>query len=286
MMTPSKTALASLGLLCGLGFLVTACPAVLDDECAEGACVSATSPIDGGADVLVDGGADGPVVDPCVNTPTDPKCLDENTALFVSAPNGVDATATGSQAKPFKTIGAALGKITAAKRRIYVCDGTYPEDLALNAAHSGVSLFGGIDCTFKAVSANKPFIGASANPVKIDGTTGLAIADIAVEAKDATAGSSIAVFVKGGDVTLSRVRLVAGAGAKGDDGSLVPFSYPAVAALKGNDAQSATVGGDAMPFTCPGGAVTTGGKGGDLGASGATGTPGTANPGNAIELYE
>ncbi len=279
MITTSKTAFASLGLLCGLGLLATACPAVLDDECAEGACVAVTSPSEAGADVLVDGGADGPVIDPCVNTPLDPKCVDENTALFVSAPNGVDATATGSQAKPFKTIGAALAKITVAKRRVYVCDGTYPEDLALNAAHSGVSLFGGIDCTFKAVSTNKPIIGASANPLKIDGTTGLAIAEIAIEAKDATSGSSIAMFVHGGDVTLSRVRLVAGSGAKGDNGTLGPFSYPAVTALKGNDAKSATVGGDAIPYACPGGAITTGGKGGDLGASGATGTPGIGNPG-------
>jgi hypothetical protein len=244
-----------------------------DKQCEVGACVSATSPNEAGPDVLVDGGADGPVVDPCVNTPTDPKCLDENTALFVSAPNGNDADATGATGKPFKTIGAALAKITAAKRRIYICDGTYAEDLALTTAHNGVSLFGGIDCTFKAVSANKPVIGATANPVKIDGTTGLALADVAVEAKDATAGSSIAVFVNGGDVALSRARLVAGNGFKGSDAVLVPFVYPDVMALKGKDA-SGNTGGAIAPYTCPGGATTTGGKGGDLGLQGTAGSPG------------
>jgi hypothetical protein len=273
MMTLSKTALASLGLLCGLGLLVTACPAVLDDECAEGACGPRTNAGEGGSDVVVDGGADAPV-DPCVNTPTDPKCLDENTALFVSAPNGNNADATGSQAKPFKTIGAALGKITATKRRIYVCDGTYAEDLALNAAHSGVSLFGGIDCTFKAVSTNKPVIGATANPVKIDGTTGLAIADIAVQAKDATTGSSIGIFASGSDVTLSRVRVTAGAGGKGDTGTRTDYTLNST--LTGIDGSA---GGGAKTVMCPAGDTTTGGKGGGSGFDGDPGTPGTDNKG-------
>jgi hypothetical protein len=279
MMTASKTAFASLGLLCGLGLLITACPASLDDHCAEGACVAATSPGEGGMDAAPGDGGPDASVDPCVEKPTDPACLDENTALFVSAPNGNDADATGATGKPFKTIGGALARITAAKRRIYICDGTYAEDLALTAAHNGVSLIGGIDCAFKVVSANKPVIGASANPVKIDGTTGLAIADVAVEAKDATTGSSIAVFVNGGDVTLSRARLIAGKGFKGDNGVLAPFTFPLVDALKGNDGKDMNKGGAPMPFPCPGGAITTGGKGGDLGASGATGTPGTPNPG-------
>ena len=280
-MTPSKTAFASLGLLCCLGLLVTACPAVLDDECAEGACVSGTSPGEGGADVVTtDGGGDA-AVDPCIDTPTDRKCLDENTAIFVSAPNGNDADATGTTGKPFKTIGAALAKITTAKRRIYICDGTYAEDLALTSAHSGVSIFGGIDCTFKVVSPNKPIIGATANPVKINGATALAIADVAVEAKDATTGSSIAVFVNGGDVTLSRARLVAGKGFKGDDAVLVPFGYPDVMALKGKDA-SGTTGGAPAPYTCPGGAITTGGKGGDASFQGLPGTPGAIDNKGAV----
>ena len=272
MMTPSKTALASLGLLCGLGFLVTACPAVLDDECAEGACGPRTNAGEGGSDV-VDGGADAPV-DPCVNTPTDPKCLDENTALFVSAPNGNNADATGSQAKPFKTIGAALGKITATKRRIYVCDGTYPEDLALTAAHSGVSLFGGIDCTFKAVSTNKPIIGATANPVKIDGTTGLAIADVSVVAADAATGSSIAIFASGSDLSLSRVRVTAGAGGNSDPGTRTDYTLNST--LTGNDGSA---GGGAKTVVCPAGDTTTGGKGGASGFDGDPGTPGADNKG-------
>lgn len=104
------------------------------------------------------------------------------------------------------------------------------------------------------------------------------MADVAIEAKDATTGSSIALFVNGGDVTLSRARLIAGKGSKGDGAALVPFTYPDVMALKGKDA-TGNSGGIATPYTCPGGAITTGAKGGDLGGSGASGTPGAPNPG-------
>jgi hypothetical protein len=269
-------ALAVTGVLASTAFIA----ALIASGCGStdcsftATCGNGTAPpTEGGADVIDGGGADAPV-DPCVNTPTDPKCLDENTALFVSAPNGVDATATGTQAKPFKTIGAALGKITAAKRRIYVCDGTYAEDLALNTSHSGVSLFGGIDCTFKAVSTNKPVVGASANPVKIDGTMGLAIADIAVQAKDATTGSSIGIFASGSDVTLSRVRVTAGAGGKGDTGTRTDYTLNST--LTGNDGST---GGAAKTVMCPAGDTTTGGKGGPNGFDGDPGTPGTDNKG-------
>ncbi len=140
-----------------------------------------------------------------------PRLLGREQDTVRLGPNGVDADATGTQAKPFKTIGAALAKITAEKRRIYICDGTYAEDVMLDATHSGVSLFGGIDF-------------------------------------------------------------------KGDGAALVPFTYPDVTALNGKDA-TGNSGGIATPYTCPGGAITTGAKGGDLGGSGASGTPGAPNPG-------
>lgn len=274
-MTLSKTALASLGLLCGLGLLVTACPAVLDDECAEGACGPRTNAGEGGSDV-VDGGADAPL-DPCIDMPTAAQCLDETKAIFVSSPNGDDQSATGMRVKPFKTIGAALKSITADKRRIYVCEGTYPEDLALNATHAGVSLFGGIDCTWKAAPAIKPVIGASANPVKIDGTTGLAIADLAVEAKDATTGSSIAVFANGSALTLNRVRITGGMGAKGDTGTRTDYVFPSP--LSGTDGNA---GGTEKLVMCPAGDTTKGGKGGASGVDGESGLPGADNKGTVL----
>ena len=186
MKSSSKTGFASLAMLCGLGWLVVACPASLDDRCADGACVSAATRREGG---VMDGeaAADGPVTDPCVENPTALPCLDETTALFVSNPNGSDLDpAAGSRKVPLKTINAALAKIDANRRRIYVCEGAYLEDIVLNASHSALSIFGGVDCAWNAKEGAKPIIGASANPLKIEGTAALAIGDIAVVAKGAT----------------------------------------------------------------------------------------------------
>jgi hypothetical protein len=277
MMTGSKTGFASLALLCGLGWLVVACPASLDDRCSDGACVASLMP-EGGGDA--DAAGDAPMTDPCIDNPTDLKCLDEATALFVSAGGDDQDPTAGTRKAPLKTINAALAKIDAKRRRIYVCEGAYFEDLALNATHSSLSIFGGIDCAWNAAPAIKPVIGASANPLKIDGTQALALADIAIVAKDATAGSSIAAFVSGGDTTFKRVRLSAGKGADATDAVVKPFTnFPAQADLNGNSAPDATTGGAEKPYTCPGGQLTKGGKGGKPGDPGADGTPGPSNAG-------
>lgn len=223
--------------------------------------------------------AGSPAVSPCVETPTDPKCVDDTSALFVSKTG--TSGGEGTRANPVNTVGIALQKIDAKRRRIYICEGTYEEDVAFNSAQNGVSLIGGVDCSWNAKAGAKPVLGGSANPMKAVGVSGLALVDIAVEAKDATnGGSSIALFVSGGDVTLKGVRLVAGNGAKGEDGVLKPFTteFPTQDALKGNDAVG-NDGGVEKKVTCPGGAVTVGGRGGNLGSQGESGTPGPANVG-------
>jgi hypothetical protein len=94
------------------------------------------------------------------------------------------------------------------------------------------------------------------------------VEDVEFEAGDGVdAGeSSIAAFVSGSsDVTLRRVTLTAGNGADGGDGVLVPFTeddFPEPASLNGNPAVD-TTGGAANSCTCPGGAASTGAKGGD-----------------------
>jgi hypothetical protein len=275
MKTRSTTAFASFALLCGLCLLAPACAESLDARCSEGACDAR----DGAAGDVVDGSPDA-TTDPCLENPTEPKCMEEASALFVAGAKGNNADAAGTRDKPFKTIGAALNKITAEKKRIYACEGNYPEDIALNATHTSVSIFGGINCEWVAAPGVKPVIGATANPWVIDGAGGVAIADVTVTAKDATTGSSTAIFVKGAELTLKRVRLVAGNASKGDNGVLAPATYPAQLTLKGNDGKDGTKGGDPKPYMCPNGVTTTGGKGGDLGNSGAPGTPGVPNPGD------
>lgn len=279
-MTRSKTSLVSLALLGGLGWLVMACPASLDDFCADGACAPRATVAEGGG-MDADAGADGPTTDPCIDAPTAPNCLNESNALFVSNPNGNDQDpSAGSRKAPFKTINAALAKIDTKRRRVYVCEGAYFEDLALSAAHSSISIFGGVDCAWNAAPAIKPVVGASANPLKISGSVALAIADLAIVAKDATTGSSIAAFVNGGDTTFKRVRLSAGKGADATDAILVPFTnLPVQTELDGQNSPGTATGGPATLFSCPGGLSTKGGKGGGPGSPGDPGTPGPANGG-------
>jgi hypothetical protein len=94
------------------------------------------------------------------------------------------------------------------------------------------------------------------------------VEDVAFEAVDGVepGESSIAAFVVGSsDVTLRRVTLTAGNGMDGGDGVLVPFTeddFPEPVSLNGNPAVD-TTGGAANSCTCPGGATSTGAKGGD-----------------------
>lgn len=273
-MTRSTSALASVALLCGLCFLPPACAESLDARCAEGAC----DPRDGSPTIdVADGGGDAPI-DPCVNNPTDPNCLDESKSLFVSGTKGTDQGATGAMAKPFKTIGAALAQLTAEKRRIYVCTATYPEDLRLTSVHAGLSLLGGLNCDWLP-SAEKPRIGKSANPVRIDTAGSVSLAGLSIEAQDAQSGSSVAAFVNASTVTFKGMQLVAGAGGPGESGTLSTIALPDLALLKGQETSDGT-GAGAKSFTCPGGATTVGGAGGNAGSQGDNGTPGgVANKG-------
>lgn len=277
MHTASRTTFASLAMLCGLGLLVVACPASLDDRCADGACVRSA---DGGfdADVGIDAAPD-----PCLDAAT-VTCLDESSALFVSGANGNDQDPlAGTKPKPFRTIGAAIKKIDAAHKRVYVCEGAYFEDVSLSSTHNGVSILGGVDCAWNPTAGKKPVIGASANPFKIQGAVGVALGDLSVIAKDATTGSSVALFIDGGDVTLKRVAIVAGLGQIGAPGALIELPYPDPSLLKGNDTTDANGAGQAA-FTCPGPApnATVGGRGGDSAARGDKGSPGPLDNRGAI----
>jgi hypothetical protein len=253
MVTASKTTLFSPALASVLAALVVACSGSSDDAGADSVLIPTPDGGDG------DARADAISTDACIDMPTSPACLDEATALFVSPTGNDQDPAAGTRKAPLKTINGALGKIDATRRRIYVCEGAYFEDLSLNATHSRLSIFGGIDCAWNSAPAIKPVIGASANPLKIDGTAALAIADIAVVAKDAQTGSSIAAFVSGGDTTFKRVQLTAGKGGSGDDGVTTPFTYPLQAALDGNgatDGVGGKKGGLAKDLACPGGLMS------------------------------
>ncbi|MDB4945399.1 MAG: hypothetical protein JWP97_4933, partial [Labilithrix sp.] len=256
------------GMFVVLATGVAACG--VGSDCDFGLCAVASAPPDGG-----DGG--GQPTDPCLANPTASECLSDDSAIFVSGPTGAATGATGARAKPFKTIGAALQALTAAKKRIFVCAGTYPEDVSLASSAAGVSVFGGVTCAWAADDKARPVIGASATPLAIRGASGVAIANVTFVAKDATTGSSVAATVVSADVTFKGVTLQAGAGAaaKPEPRKVEPFDFSALASLDGQ------TDGTERRVSCPGGAETVGGAGGAGGLQGEPGLPGPA-PGGML----
>jgi hypothetical protein len=274
MMTASKTALGSLGLLCSLTFFLAACPATLDDR---GACVASEGGT--GPDVnSVDGGGVDPPVDPCVNTPTDPKCLDESTAFFVSAAANA-AGADGSRAKPFATVTAALGAINDTRKRVYVCEGTYPEKVAVQKP---VSILGGLACDWTKKGANPRIAPAKGVALSIVKTIGVTITDIDVDGSadsQLDGDSAIAVFVSESKAVLfRRVTLKAGAGTKGAAGANgdVSPNYTGALAPKGLDTSTSAAAEAPACGTCADGNFSVGGKG--AAAMGPPPLPGKAMP--------
>ena len=229
-------------------------------------------------------GGDGPpplVCDTTKDPKDDPGCIDDRVGVFVS-PTGSDANA-GTKAAPFQTIGKALASV-GTLTRVYVCEGTYGEDVSMAPPVDGVSLYGGFKCADWTYSGTKPTVGKGNVALMITGTTKpLAIEDIAFKASDGNAGnpSSIAALVAnaGGAVTFTRVSLTAGAGAKGTDGAGGSNYNGALAqsdpSIQGHDASGN--GGGALQ-TC-GGLCTdtiasTGGQGGAGGGAPSGGSGG------------
>lgn len=264
----------ALGTLGVLGVMLLACPASLDDRCAEGACVPGGS-LDGSLP-NGDGGADAPPPDPCVDTPNDPKCLDDATALFVSAA-GSDAGA-GTRSAPFKTIGAALAKVTPEKKRVYVCTGDYPENVTITTT---VSVIGGLACSWTEAGP-KPKIAPPkgvAVTIKNAQTVALVSLDIEGSADGQVKGdSAIGVFVSTSTgVVLKNASVRSGPGVQGIDGTPGENgpNYTAAIAVSGPGNMGASGGGLATCEVCKDGSHSIGGKGAD---SGGVPTKGAASP--------
>lgn len=288
MITKSKTAFVSVALLCGLGFSVTACPASLDDRCADSACISTTTGGEGGIDVLVDGGSDAPV-DPCVETPSDPKCLTEATAIFVSTKAPV-AGADGSRAHPFKTITAALAAVNSERKRLYVCEGDYLENVSVRTP--SVSILGGLTCDFMGKGANPRIAPPKGVALSIVKSNGVAVTDVNVEGSadsQVDGDSAIGVFVSESQgVLLRRVNVKAGPGTKGvqgADGSTSP-NYPTPIAIKGTDTASSAAAPAPACGTCVDGTLSSGGAGAAAAAFPSAGSAvppvGTDNTGGTV----
>jgi hypothetical protein len=223
----------------------------------------------------------------CDDPSTEACAVSNARGVFVSAATGndTDGAADGTREKPFRSVSKALATAKSQKKNVYVCAGagdyTEAQTLTLDAAFSGVSLFGGFSCadwTYSTALKSK-IVSASPNVIIVDGVEGgLSLADFEVQAADATqlGTSSLAVQVRSSQsVALRRVKVTAGrgaAGAPGRPGGKGADGVAGDAAQNGKDAYCPTglqparmnqPGGIAVPGSACG---SIGGKGGGVNA--------------------
>jgi len=229
---------------------------------------------------------------PCDATqaPGEDSCvISEEYGVFVS-PAGDDAAGNGSRAKPFATLSKAIEQASKKDKRVYACadGGRYEESLELDAAANGLELYGGFACDdwSYSTSAQSRLSSKTALALHVDGVNGLRVEDFRIQAADATAPgeSSVGAFVASSTkVVFRRVRMEAGAGMAGENGTREDFVFPEREELDGNSASDGT-GADPKVCECPGGTATSGGSGGDAqigGQNGGNGAPAHGTAGGA-----
>ena len=200
--------------------------------------------------------------------------------VFVAS-SGNDTTGDGSMANPYLTLGKAIASV-GSKHRVYACaDGAaYNEQVTITAA---VDLFGGFSCGGNAWAytgtASKLTASSLASfpELKVDSVaSAVNVVDFEIDGANATSGgTSVAVWLNSSPmVTLTRVKVVGGEGAKGADGangSTTP-NYTGANAPNGNGATT-VIGGLAQPSACANSVNSLGGGAGTTRAS--NGSPGT-----------
>jgi hypothetical protein len=288
----------------GAAALGLSCAGPLSDACDELGTCQAPS----GADARAgDVGAEH-ACDPTKDPADEPCVLDNALGVFVAATAGIEGDADGgdaeaespngdgSMARPYATIAQALANL-GGKTRVYVCNGSYGEQVRLTTA---VSVYGGLACAGDGGDRVWSYAGDSAQvtspspgyALTVQGVDAgsVTLEDLSFTAPSATTpgASSIAALVTLSVVNLRRVTLSAGNGADGEagaDGTQNP-NYTGFAPDGG--AQVRSDGG--LPISGGAGGVNAclqfgGSAGGDGGlgcspgpSSPGLGTPGTANP--------
>jgi hypothetical protein len=157
----------------------------------------------------------------------DPGCWTSNAlGVFVSSDNGDDEAGDGTRESPFKTI--MRGVVASAGKNVYVCLGVqndvYSEQITLTGAQDGIHLYGGFDCEDWSYSPTRRALVQSDKPIGllVDGLQDGAVVENfrVVSSTSVNPGeSSYGVFVRNSkNVTLRRLEVTAGDGAKGSDG--------------------------------------------------------------------
>jgi hypothetical protein len=197
------------------------------ESSATGGQGGATAESDGGAGA---GGGDSPI-DPCNRTAPDLPDDDfvdsdcdgidgERDAGIFVAPTGNDST-RGTIAEPVRTLQRAVALAQETKLPLYVCNGSYRENLAISAP---VAIYGGYDCTrewlrTKDHAVVDPGAGAALSIASVPGPVHIERLAFRALAGTASGQSSQAAAISDSSaVTLARVELQAGAGAPGAAG--------------------------------------------------------------------
>ncbi|HEX2673605.1 MAG TPA: DUF1565 domain-containing protein, partial [Polyangiaceae bacterium] len=228
-----------------------------------------------------DSGAGGGIEPPCDPTlsPSVEACVVSNEfAIFVD-PAGKESAA-GTKSSPVNTISKAI-QLAGDDKIVIACNATYDEQVKIVGR---ARVYGGFACSGSAApwtyeAGKRAKVAPTARGFALSVAAGAAevdIEDVEFDARDGVdAGeSSVAAFVKeSASVALHRVKLVAGKGVDGADGTLTKVTFKPQSDLDGNKA-SVDAGGAFNAIACEAGGTTRGGRGGDGGGTGVSGSPG------------
>jgi len=155
--------------------------------------------------------------------PAPPAKAEEVTEAFgIFVAKSGSAESAGTREAPLASIGDAIVKAKAAKKRVFVCEGTYEENLELE---NGVSIVGGLDCSTPSwkLTEKRSVLKSPVSPAihAVNVTSPTRVDQFDVEAPDATeaSGSSIGVLaVDSNALTFAKGSIKAGVGMKGENG--------------------------------------------------------------------
>lgn len=228
----------------------------------------------------------------------------EDVVVIHVSPHGSDRN-DGALDEPVRTIRHALALGAAWHERgatasLHVCStlGGYAEALVLDARHAGISVVGGYSCQdFSRADELARISAPQARGHRIEGATGVLLADVALSALDASAPGESSVtlsVVHTEGVRVVRSELRAGRG--GDGASAADFDEPAAPGVDGLDQREACFLGEltlVASVTWCGDEESVGGLGGPsgtsaapAGASGSSGEPGAPGGAGATESIQ
>ena len=278
-------AVAALVLLSGCGSSAADCPDRL--RCPTSA--AGTGGAGGGSSATGAGGAGGMVFDPCA--PTDQSNIGLATCGIFVRNEGSDGNA-GTPDLPVATLAKAI-ELAGAKGHVYACNQSFPENLVVT---TGVTLFGGLDCT-----KNWAYAGPDGNPTVLTPPAGVPLSllggaegarlksfQIVALADGTMGGFSTGVIAAGATAVIEDSQIFAADALSGADGldASPDMDAPAPDGAAGGAACSAgaVVGGLGPKNMC---GDSTGGNGGDGGlAVGGAGAASWPAPGAAGGLGE